>query len=93
MTIQEASDKLTELCHQGHAQARLMVICESIVNEVGNFEMIGDDKALVCSKVDIWPEPPKEPPKPKKTVEACKICDNNHAYCKYGNNCRMEVEV
>ena len=26
-------------------------------------------------------------------VEACKICDNNHAYCKYGNNCSTLVEV
>lgn len=60
MTIQEACDRLTELCHQGHAQARLMVICESIVNEVGNFETVGDDSVLVCSKVDIWPEPPQE---------------------------------
>jgi len=26
-------------------------------------------------------------------VEACKICDNNHAYCKFGCNCDTLVEV
>jgi hypothetical protein len=61
MTIQEASDKLTELCHQGHAQARLMVISGADVKEVENFEMLGDDTALVRSQIK-WPGPylPKE---------------------------------
>jgi hypothetical protein len=88
MTIQEASDKLTELCHQGHAQARLMFISGADVKEVENFEMLGEDTALVRSQIK-WPGPPQ----PKKTVEACKICDQDHEHCKYGNNCRTEVEV
>lgn len=88
MTIQQASDKLTELCHQGRAQARLMFISGADVKEVENFEMLGDDTVLVRSQIK-WPGPPQ----PKKTVEACKVCDHDHAHCKYGNNCRMEVEV
>ena len=88
MTIQQACDKLTELCHQGHAQARLMFISGADVKEVESFEMLGEDTALVRSQIK-WPGPPQ----PKKTVEACKICDQDHAHCKYGNNCRTEVEV
>ena len=63
MTIQEASDKLTELCHQGHAQARLMFITGADVKEVENFEMLGDDTALVRSRIK-WPDP--FPPEVKK---------------------------
>lgn len=61
MTIQQACDKLTELCHQGYAQARLMFISGSDVKEVENFEMLGDDTALVRSQIK-WPGPatPKE---------------------------------
>lgn len=29
----------------------------------------------------------------KKTVEVCKICDNNCGYCRFGCNCSMEVEI
>jgi uncharacterized protein YuzE len=56
MTIQEACDKLTELCHQGHAQATLMFISGADVKEVENFEMLGDDTVLVRSKIK-WPGP------------------------------------
>lgn len=63
MTIQEASDKLTELCHQGHAQARLMFISGADVKEVENFEMLGDDTVLVRSRIK-WPDP--FPPEVKK---------------------------
>ena len=56
MTIQQACDKLTELCHQGHAQARLMFISGADVKEVDNFEMLGDDTTLVRSKIK-WPGP------------------------------------
>lgn len=56
MTIQEACDKLTELCHQGHAQARLMFISGVDVKEVGAFEMLGDDTAIISSKIK-WPQP------------------------------------
>ena len=61
MTIQQACDKLTELCHQGHAQARLMFISGADVKEVENFEMLGDDTALVRRQIK-WPGPatPKE---------------------------------
>ena len=67
MTIQEACDKLTELCHQGHAQARLMFISGYDVKEVENFEMLGDDTALVRSQIK-WPRPatPKEESQEKK---------------------------
>ena len=34
-----------------------------------------------------------EPEKEKRTVEACKICDNNCGYCKYACNCSTEVEI
>lgn len=60
MTIQQACDKLTELCHQGHAQARLMFISGADVKEVENFEMLGDDTALVRSQIK-WPGPPLTP--------------------------------
>lgn len=26
-------------------------------------------------------------------IEVCKICDHDHAHCKYGNNCREMIEV
>lgn len=68
MKIQEACDRLTELCHQGHAQARLMFISGADVKEVENFEMLGDDTVLVRSQIK-WPGPPQ----PKKTVEACEL--------------------
>lgn len=29
----------------------------------------------------------------KKTVEACKICDNNCGYCRFACNCSTEVEI
>ena len=84
MTIQQACDKLTELCHQGHAQARLMFISGSDVKEVENFEMLGDDTALVRSQIN-WPKVARAEVingRPTgRTIEACKICDNNHAYC------------
>lgn len=63
MTIQQACDKLTELCHQGHAQAKLMFISGAVVKGVENFEMLGEDTALVRSQIK-WPDP--FPPEVKK---------------------------
>ena len=31
--------------------------------------------------------------KEKKTVEACKICDNRCDYCKFACNCYTEIEI
>ena len=50
MTIQEASDKLTELCHQGHAQAELQFISGYEVKEINCIEMIGPDAVLLSCK-------------------------------------------
>ena len=39
-------------------------------------------------------EKPAQPETPKKkTVEACLLCDNVCAFCRFGNDCSMEVEL
>lgn len=50
MTIQEACDDLTILCHKGLAQATLKHVSGEIVKDVGGIEMIGDDVALLVSE-------------------------------------------
>ena len=49
------------------------------------------DVKIIENQEEEQPEQPKTPK--KKTVEACKICDNNCGYCKYNCNCYTEVEV
>lgn len=58
MTIQQACDRLTELCHQGLAQAKLMYINGTLVKEVGGFEKMDGETVLVRSVIK-WPEPYK----------------------------------
>jgi len=61
MTIQEACDRLTELCHQGLAQSRLLFIGGYEIKEVNAFEKLDADTVLVRSEIK-WPDPypPKE---------------------------------
>ncbi|MBR5776732.1 MAG: hypothetical protein IKY42_10855, partial [Bacteroidaceae bacterium] len=56
----------------------------------GGISMLTDVK-IIEDQEEEKPEQPKTPK--KKTVEACKICDNNCGYCKYNCNCYTEVEV
>lgn len=56
MTIQQACDRLTELCHQGLAQAELMYITGAEAKEVGSFEKLDGTTVLVRGKIK-WPEP------------------------------------
>ena len=56
MTIQQACDRLTELCHQGHAQSRLLLIGGYEIKEVNEFEKLDADTVLVRSEIK-WPDP------------------------------------
>ena len=47
MTIQQLVDKLTELCHQGMAQAEVKLMGESLVHNVTGVEKIDDDTVLI----------------------------------------------
>ena len=71
-----------------------------IIRELAKYEMQGagcvywKNKAEAFLKEKKGEEKPEQPKTPKKkTVEACKICDNNCGYCKYNCNCYTEVEV
>lgn len=50
MTVQELCDKLTVLCHEGHAQAQVRHVTGYEVKDVRDVEMIGDEIALITSK-------------------------------------------
>ena len=50
MTVQQLADRLTELCHQGKAQAEIKYIGEYIVHDIGSVEMIDPDTAIIRPK-------------------------------------------
>lgn len=51
MTIQELSDKLTILCHEGYAQATVKHISGEFVKNITGIELVGKDIALLTSRV------------------------------------------
>lgn len=52
MTVQELCDKLTVLCHNGHAQATVRHCVGFEIKEIGDVVMIGDYIAMLTSKGD-----------------------------------------
>ena len=53
LTVQELSDKLTALCHNGHAQAIVRHCVDFTIRDVGNVVMIGEETAMISSKGEL----------------------------------------
>lgn len=49
MTIQQLADRLTELCHQGKAQAEIRYVGEYEVHDIGSVEMLDEETAIIKS--------------------------------------------
>lgn len=47
MTIQQLADRLTELCHQGKAQAEIKYIGEYEVHDIEKVEMLDEETAII----------------------------------------------
>lgn len=47
MTVQQLADRLTELCHQGKAQAEIRYIGEYEVHDIGSVEMMDEETAII----------------------------------------------
>ena len=47
MTVQQLADRLTELCHQGKAQAEIKYIGEYQVHDIGGVELIDEETAII----------------------------------------------
>ena len=47
MTIQQLADRLTELCHNGKAQAEIKYVGEYEVHDIGSVEMMDDETAII----------------------------------------------
>lgn len=50
MTVQELCDKLTVLCHEGHAQAQVRHVTGFEVKAITDVEMVGNEVALITSR-------------------------------------------
>lgn len=50
LTVQELCDKLTTLCHNGHAQAVVRHCVEFEVKPIADVVMIGDEIAMLTSR-------------------------------------------
>lgn len=50
LTVQELCDKLTSLCHNGHAQAMVKHSAGFEILEVSDVVMIGDSIAMLTNK-------------------------------------------
>ena len=53
MTVQELCDKLTVLCHEGHAQAQVRHVTGYEVKAITDVEMVGDEIALITSREEF----------------------------------------
>lgn len=52
LTVQELCDKLTELCHKGHAQALVRHSAGFEIKDISGVVMIGDAIAMLTSRGD-----------------------------------------
>ena len=50
MTIQQLADRLTELCHQGRAQAEIKYISGFEIHDIEKVEMLDEETALIRPK-------------------------------------------
>ena len=50
MTIQQLADRLTELCHQGRAQAEIQYVGEYLVHDIEKVEMLDEETAIIRPK-------------------------------------------
>ena len=53
LTVQELCDKLTNLCHEGHAKAIVRHCVDFSIRDVGNVGMIGEETAMISSKGEL----------------------------------------
>jgi hypothetical protein len=50
MTVQELCDKLTTLCHEGYAQAKVSHTVGFVIKDISNVIRIGDTTVMLSSK-------------------------------------------
>ena len=50
MTVQKLCDRLTVLCHEGHAQTQVRHVTGYEVKAITDVEMVGDKIALITSR-------------------------------------------